>query len=168
VRGGTASFSPENPQAGVNYTLNYGPLVPDPIVDEASPFEHLQGTSGQITLRGLYFQEGATVSFSPDTIEVTGVQIVSENESIVSITVPADAPLGAYAVTLTNPDGGTGSFDRAIFVKLAPAKPNNDGGCSCSTGPGAPFSGPGAPLSGLGSLLLLGLGLFFIRRSGRA
>ncbi|MBU1068095.1 hypothetical protein KJ975_00870 [Myxococcota bacterium] len=167
VRGGTESFNPENPQSGVNYTLSYGPLVPDPIVDEASPFEHLQGTSGQVTLRGLYFQDGATVDFAPDTIEVTGVQIVNENEAIVSITVPADAPLGAYAVTLTNPDEGSGSFDRAIIVKPAAAKPAIDGDCSCSTGPGGRFSGPGGPFSGPGSLLLLGLGLFIIRRFGR-
>jgi len=101
------------------------------------------------------------VAFSPDIIEVTGVQIVNAGEAIVSLTVPVDAPLGVYAVTLTNPDEGSGSFERAIFIKPAPVKPKLEGDCSCSTGPVGPFRG-------LGSLLLLGLGLFLIRRSGRA
>ena len=159
VRGGTETFDPEMIGAGADYTLSYGPVVPDPFVDEVSPFEHLQGTTGTLTIRGLNFQDQATVTFLPGNIEVTGVQFVSANELSVSITVPGDAPLGAYGVTVTNPDAGASFFSRAVFVKPAPAKPDRDGDCSCTTGRRGhlPFA----------SLLLLGLALFMIRRFGR-
>ncbi len=161
VRGGTGTFDPEMIGNGADYRIDYGPLVPDPIIDEVTPFEHLQGAAGQVTIRGQHFQEGATVEFLPADIEVTEVQFVSENELTVSIIVPGQAPLGVYRATLTNPDEGVASFERGIFVKPAPVTPKLDGDCSCSSGPGGRFSG-------FGSLLMLGLGLFFIRRFGRA
>jgi MYXO-CTERM domain-containing protein len=155
VRGGTDSFDPEMVGPGADYRLDYGPLVPDPIVDEVSPFEHLQGVPGQVTIRGLHFQEGAAVTFLPESVEVTGVQYVGENELIASIKVPLNAPLGVYQVRVANPDGGLHTLERAIFIKPAPEKPTLDGD-GCTSAPTGSSSAPG-PWLLLGLIGLVGM-----------
>jgi MYXO-CTERM domain-containing protein len=148
VRGGDDTFDPEMPGAGADYRLDFGPLIPDPIVDHVTPFEQLQGDQAELTVSGLHFQEGATVSFLPDQIEVLQVRFVSDGQMEVSILVPQDAPLGAYELRVTNPDGGAHTFGRAVFVKPAPARPALDGD-GCTSAPGRPAA--------TGPWLLLGL-----------
>ncbi len=78
-----------------------------------------------ISLTGLGFEAGATVAFvnSDDagvTFEPTGVNVDSP-ESI-SGTIPADPTrtLGLYDVTVTNPDGESGTLEKAFLVSPNP------------------------------------------------
>lgn len=156
VRGGTDAFDPEMIADGVNYRLDFGPLVPDPIVDHVTPFEQLQGETAELTVSGLHFQEGASVTFLPDRIEVLEVRFVSDGQLGVSISVPKDALLGAYELRVTNPDGGAHTFGRAVFVKPAPARPALDGD-GCTSSPSGRPAGPVGPWLLVGMFGLAGL-----------
>jgi len=163
VRGGTDAFDPEFIADGANYQLDFGPLVPDPFIDAVTPFEHAQGARAQVTLHGLHFQEGATVTFLPGDLEVTGVGFVSDGELTATVDVPGDAPLGVYQVRVTNPDGGGFTLDRGLYVMPAPEKPALDGD-GCTSAPAGHPTSPAAPWLLLGLFGLVGL----VRRVGRA
>jgi hypothetical protein len=88
-----------------------------PIVRTSSPSSALQGTKGlQVTITGLNFMEGATVSFGSG-ITVTSQPQVSLSSSItVTIDISNTAAPGARQIRVINPDGKIGTSKLGAFV----------------------------------------------------
>lgn len=136
VRGATETFDPENLGAGADYHLEYGPVVPDPVVHLVMPFEHEQGDQVLLTVQGQYFQEGVTVRFIPEGIVVYSVVYINDGDLKVEVRVDDQALLGAYQMEVINPDGGKAILERAVYVHAQSEKPVLDGNTTCQTMPG--------------------------------
>ncbi len=136
VRGGTEDFDPEAIGPGAGYQLEYGPVVPDPVVESVTPFEHEQGACVQLVVAGRHFQEGIQARFLPADVRIESIDFVGPEELVLHVCVDAKALLGVYQLEVTNPDGGKGTFDRAIYVHAASVRPSLDGDCSCRAGKG--------------------------------
>ena len=97
---------------------------PDPIVASVFPSAGAPGQSLTVTITGLNFQSGAAVSFGQG-ISVNGVQFVNSTTLVVSITIDPNArtETTGRTVTVTNPDGGSGSLADAFRVLVPGAAP---------------------------------------------
>ncbi|MCW2926725.1 MAG: putative tail fiber protein, partial [Thermoleophilia bacterium] len=92
----------------------------DPTVVSASPPTVAQGRRGiVIRFTGTDFQTGATVSVSGGGVTASSPSVVSATTIDATIDVAGAAALGARTVTVTNPDGSTGSG--AVLTIVAPS-----------------------------------------------
>jgi hypothetical protein len=73
-----------------------------------------------LALGGFGFVSGATVSFSGNGVVVNSTQFVSPTSLAVNVSVSISAPTGSYAVTVTNPGGGTVTHPSLFVVNPAP------------------------------------------------
>lgn len=91
--------------------------VIEPIVTTIAPTSGLPGQTLNVRVNGLNFQPGAGVSFG-EGISVNSVTFVSSTELRVSITIDTNIQntSSARTVTVTNPDGGTGSLPSAFRI----------------------------------------------------
>ena len=89
----------------------------DPLVDSISPSSGSPGQTLTVTINGQNFQPGATVSFE-DGIGVNDVLFVNSETLIASITIDPNIQntSSARTVTVTNPDGGSGSLASAFRI----------------------------------------------------
>jgi hypothetical protein len=87
-----------------------------PIVSGVNPNFGSPGQSLTVTVTGANFQGGAIVSFGAG-IGVTSTSVVDANTIDVDIDISATAALGPRTVTVTNPDGATGSRQNAFNVQ---------------------------------------------------
>lgn len=87
----------------------------DPIVDSVFPASGTRGATLTVTITGQKFQPGATVSFA-DGIGINDVTFINSETLLVDITIAAGALSGSRTVTVTNPDGGSGSLAAAFRV----------------------------------------------------
>jgi hypothetical protein len=91
-------------------------IIAPPIVNVVTP---ASGNVGQMILaveiNGANFQSGATVDFGPG-ITVSPPLFVDPTTLFVDITISGAAATGARTVTVTNPDGGSGSRANAFTV----------------------------------------------------
>ncbi len=96
-----------------------------PTISGSTPSSGLQTATVSITnLAGAYFQPGATVDYylGGTRINLTGTTVVSPTKITGTLVIPADAPLGAYAVNVTNPAGVPGTRASTFTVNTnAPA-----------------------------------------------
>ncbi len=102
--------------ASNDVTVNRGTAT-DPIVASVSPTSGAPGDTLNVTISGANFQPGAIVSFGED-ISVNSVRFVNSNQLVANITID-DAPQNtssARDVTVTNPDGGSGSLASAFRI----------------------------------------------------
>ncbi len=97
---------------------------PDPIVSSVFPSAGEPGQSLVVTITGLNFQPGATVSFGQG-ISVNGVQFVNSTTLTVSITIDINARVESQGrtATVTNPDGGSGILTDAFRIITATPPP---------------------------------------------
>jgi len=106
-----------------NYDLKYAyasPVEP-PTVTSVTPQSRGQGAEGQdIVVTGADFMDGAAVSFSGDDITVNSTTFVSSTELTANIDIVSDATVSARDVTVTNPDGQTGTGEGMFSVNAAP------------------------------------------------
>ena len=79
-----------------------------PIVESVFPSQGAPGTSLTVTITGQNFQPGATV-FMGDGISITSIDFRSSSTLVASIVIASSASTGTRSVTVTNPDGQTGS-----------------------------------------------------------
>jgi subtilase family serine protease len=86
-----------------------------PAIGSVTPPYAAIGASATITVRGLHFQPGASVSFGAD-VTVTGVTVVSSTELTVTLVVAPDAAEGPRTVVVTNPDATSGSKANAFAI----------------------------------------------------
>ena len=90
-------------------------VIPPPTVDAADPAEGTQGDTLAVAINGADFQNGASSNFGAD-ITVNSTNFVSSTELTANITIAAAAALGPRTVTVTNPDGQSGSRANAFNV----------------------------------------------------
>ncbi|MGH9322701.1 MAG: Ig-like domain-containing protein [Vicinamibacteria bacterium] len=104
-------------------TVNRGTSV-DPIVNSVSPSSGSPGETLSVTISGANFQPGATVSFGQG-IATNSVNFVDSGTLIANITIDPSAVIttAGRTVTVTNPDGGSGSLADAFLVTTPGAAP---------------------------------------------
>ncbi len=104
-------------------TVNRG-TVTDPLVTSVSPSSGSPGDTLTVTVSGANFQPGAVVSFG-EGIAVNSVRFVNPNQLVANITIDPNAQVstGGRTVTVTNPDGGSGSLADAFLVVTPGAAP---------------------------------------------
>jgi hypothetical protein len=97
-------------------TIGRGTVV-DPIVSSIFPASGVRGETLNVTINGLNFQPGASVSFG-NGIVINSTAFISSNQLQVSITIDPGARIetAGRTVTVTNPDGGTGSLPDAFLI----------------------------------------------------
>jgi hypothetical protein len=97
---------------------------PDPIVDNVFPGSGSPGQTLNVTITGQNFQPGATVSFG-NGIFVSNVNYINSNQLTATITIDPNARIetSGRTVTVTNPDGGSGSKSDAFIITVAGAGP---------------------------------------------
>ncbi len=107
-------------------TVNRGttPAPTGPLVTSIQPSSGAPGQTLSVTITGANFQPGAIVSFGQG-IAVNSVTFVNSGTLIVNITIDPNAQVstGGRTVTVTNPDGGSGSLSDAFLVTTAGAAP---------------------------------------------
>ena len=79
-----------------------------PVVVSVSPSQGAPGTSLSVAITGQNFQPGATV-FMGDGISITNIDFGNSSTLLASIVIATSASTGTRSVTVTNPDGKTGS-----------------------------------------------------------
>jgi hypothetical protein len=87
----------------------------EPRIDSVSPSTGTRGASLTVTITGQNFRPGATVSFE-DAIAINDVSWVNSETLLADITIEATASTEARTLTVTNPDGGQGTFPSAFTV----------------------------------------------------
>lgn len=91
--------------------------APAPIVDAADPASGAVNTrSLPVVIQGQNFVIGATVSFSGKHISVRSVSFVSASELAINIRIGRRAEPGLRDVTVTNPDGQSGTGENIFSV----------------------------------------------------
>ncbi len=114
---------PSNPLAPLSQRYNLVVINPDgkramrtnyfrvysrvPTISSSTPSSSRQATTVAITrLRGNYFQPGATVIYwqGATIIPLTGVTVVNVTSITGTLTIPSNAPIGYYNVTVYNID----------------------------------------------------------------
>jgi hypothetical protein len=114
----SASVTVFSGSISASLTIGRGAGV-DPIINSVFPSAGSPGETLNVTITGLNFQPGATVSFGQG-IGINSVAFVSSNLLQVSITIDPSAAAGSTAgrraVTVTNPDGGSGTLTDAFLV----------------------------------------------------
>ena len=90
---------------------------PGPIVTSISPTSGEPGDTLNVTINGLNFQPGAVVSFG-EGISVNSVRFVNSNQLVANITIDLDIQntSSSRTVTVTNPDGSSGSLPNAFRI----------------------------------------------------
>jgi hypothetical protein len=104
-------------------TVNRGTAV-EPIVNSVRPSSGAPGDTLTVTINGANFQPGATASFGQG-IAVNSVTFVNSGTLRANITIDPSAQIttAGRTVTVTNPDGGSGSLPDAFLVTIPGALP---------------------------------------------
>ena len=89
----------------------------DPLVASVSPSSGSPGQTLSVTINGANFQPGAVVSFD-DGIAVNSVRFVNSNQLVANITIDSNIQntTSGRTVTVTNPDGSSGSLTDAFRI----------------------------------------------------
>jgi hypothetical protein len=80
------------------------------------------GAAGTVTFTGTNFESGAvTVKFTGPgtTVKASAVTVLNSTTVTAKVTVPTGSALGAYTVTVTNPDGGAATCSTCFSVIAA-------------------------------------------------
>jgi hypothetical protein len=96
----------------------------DPLVTSVSPSSGAPGQTLSVTIHGANYQPGATASFGQG-IATNSVTFVDTRTLIANITIDPNAQVttAGRTVTVTNPDGGSGSLSDAFLVTTAGSAP---------------------------------------------
>jgi hypothetical protein len=117
----SATVTASSGAATATVTVNRGTLL-EPILTSISPSVGAPGQNLIVTINGLNFQPGATASFGAG-ISVTAVDFVSSSAVRAHISISPAASEGPRTVTVTNPDGGSGSLEDAFLVSTSGGTP---------------------------------------------
>jgi outer membrane protein assembly factor BamB len=102
--------------------LGSGPALLPPVITELlSPTLVLGGVAVDVSLTGSGFVDGATVS-APGVVFLD-VDVVSPERITARALAPLGVPAGVRAVTVTNPDGASGTLDAVLEVVDPPPDP---------------------------------------------
>ena len=92
-------------------------LTTSPLIGTITPSKGGQTDTLDVTIEGANFQSGATVSFGAG-VSVATVTFVSDAELVATVSIAANATLGARTVTVNNPDGSSVSRTGGFTVTL--------------------------------------------------
>ena len=97
-------------------------LTVTPTLTSASPPTVAAGGAGTVTFTGTSFEAGATLRLSGPSsqVKVSSVSVVSPATLTATVNVPAGTALGAYTVTITNPDRSRAICTTCFAVIAAP------------------------------------------------
>ncbi|MBI3606413.1 MAG: fibronectin type III domain-containing protein [Nitrospirae bacterium] len=96
-------------------TINAGPSV-----STLTPAYGNQGPAIALTIVGAGFQPGVGIAFDSE-LTVSGLTRIDTATLSAQLTVATGAAAGYHALTVTNPDGGRITADRAFYVGTPPA-----------------------------------------------
>jgi streptogramin lyase len=138
--GATAAAGPANvtvtvagvASAPVTFTVN--PAAPT--LTSISAASAPQGASVAVTLTGTNFVSGATITVANSGVTAGSVVVVSATQIDATLTVAADAALGATTVTVSTPGGASGS----VGFTVNPAVVFSISGLPSSISPGQQIS----------------------------
>lgn len=98
------------------FTVNAAPALAS-----LTPSARAVGLQAQaFILTGNHFQTGAGVSFSGSGVSVTSVNVDSSTQLTVVADIDSAAALGARAITITQPDGGSVTLNGALTLNSRP------------------------------------------------
>ena len=101
---------------GPGITITVGTPAPPPTVSSINPSSGAQGQSlPSVVITGSSFQSGATCSFGAG-ITVNSCAFNSATQLTANITISSTATLGTHNVTVSNPDGQTGTLPNGFTV----------------------------------------------------
>ncbi|MFC1892860.1 matrixin family metalloprotease [Chloroflexota bacterium] len=92
-----------------------GGVGPAPVVDSCDPNSAYPNERLTVNVHGENFQDGATVDFGTK-VSITGVTFINDNRLDVNIKVNPKATSGSRDVTVTNPDGQSGTKEACFYV----------------------------------------------------
>jgi hypothetical protein len=111
----SATVTVTSGQASASVTVTRGDFG-DPLIDSVSPAAGARGASVLVRVTGQRFQPGATASFGAG-IAVDDIDWINSKTLQIRIRIDSAASTGARTVTVTNPDGGSGSLASAFVVQ---------------------------------------------------
>jgi hypothetical protein len=134
LKGATAglwNLSVTNPDGRGAARANYFTVSsPAPTISSTTPATGYRGATVPVTLKGTYFQPGATVIYkngtTSRTLTVSGDTVVNATTITLTLGIPSDAPAGTYNITVTNTDAKTATRSAAFRV-YADATPSVTG-----------------------------------------
>ena len=107
---GARTITITNPDTAAGTLVGGFAVNTGPTVTSATPASRAQGTGSQdIVIAGTGFASGAAASFSGTGITVNSTNVDSSTQVTANITLGVGATVGARDITVTNPDGGTGT-----------------------------------------------------------
>ncbi len=120
---GTRTLTVTNPDGGTGtsgaiFTVNAGPTV-----TAVNPSSENDGATNQnLTVTGTGFVNGTGLFaiFSGTGIGVNSTTYVNSTTLTVNVTIASNAPTGTRTISVTNPDGGTGTSGAIFTVKSGP------------------------------------------------
>lgn len=121
--GGLAGLTIINPQTtpvtdDELFTVQPRQVAQPPVVSSVLPATVARNTTVVLTIVGANFQAGASVAISPPQgITVQSVQFVTATTLTATVRVAGNAKTGQHSVTVTNPDGQSGSKSRSLQVQ---------------------------------------------------
>jgi hypothetical protein len=120
---GARTVTVTNLDGGVDTLAGGFTVIAGPSVESLSPNTGHKGGSQAVTVKGSGFVSGSglAVAFSGTGITVSSTSFKSSTELTANITIEAGASSGARTVSVTNPDGGSGSLAGAFTVNSAPS-----------------------------------------------
>jgi len=89
-----------------------------PSVDSVSPNQGAPAAVVPVTINGTGFVSGSTVSLNPTGVTASNVSFVSATQLTATLTVAAGAATGGRDLTVTNPNGGSGTLTGAFSVAV--------------------------------------------------
>jgi len=112
-----------SPAVGIQVWVLGAPVLSTPQIVAVSPATVSQGQGNvTLTITGVDFQSGSTVSISNPGIPIVSQQPPTATQIIATISVASGAQLGPTNVTVTNPDGGQTTVAGAITVLVLSAQ----------------------------------------------
>ena len=99
-------------------------LPPRPVIVSVVPPAVATGDrSIVVRLIGRFFQSGARVSVANAGVRIENVNVLTPKVADVTLSVIAEAPVGATTLTLTNPDGGSAPIRLLVYPRGSIAAP---------------------------------------------
>jgi len=105
----TVTKGSETAQDTIRITVE---AAPAPTISEISPTSFSNSASATLYIYGSNFQSGATVKIGTTTLDSATVS----SPSIIVATIDSGFTAGTYSITVTNPDGRSGSISSALTV----------------------------------------------------
>jgi hypothetical protein len=91
-------------------------VTTQPLPTSLNPANRAPVTSGTHTITGTGFQSGATVTVSGLLVGISNVTFVSSTQLTITVNALLGVVLGPRNITVTNPDGGTGTCTGCLTI----------------------------------------------------